>query len=244
MIYLIDDNQNNQRQNQYGIDFVENGTFWDVLTSIERIEKHEKAGDISHLEFLIDAKCILLHTTTEDWDEKKGFLSSSITNATKIKEIIACEGEKIPLVLFSNKMNEIADYNREINPDFIREIKKNILYERLYDFVEYYKNTGNIELRILAYGKKFQAQEIKQLSQILLDTIALKNDMEKFVITIISGKQQVFKNFLELSFPNDDWMIFLNDLEDNPVTISEFRNKINLITESFFKYGKNIYPWK
>jgi len=244
MIYLIDDNQNNQRKSQYGIDFVENGTFREILTSIERIEKSEKADDISHIEYLNDAKCILLHTTTEDWDKTNGFLSGSITNATKITEMIAYEGKKIPLVLFSNQMSEVADYNGEENPNFIREIKKNVLYERLYDFVEHYKNTGKIELRILALGKKFQAIEVLRLANELLGIVASYNDEDKFLITHISGKLHIFKEFIEMALPNISYKNILFDLEDNTISISEFRNKINIITESFLKYGKNIYNWE
>jgi len=245
MIYLIDDNQNNQRQKQYNIDFVENRTFKEILTSIERIERHEYADDISHLEFLKDAKCILLHVTTADWDEEKGFLEGSITNVTKIKETIACEGEKIPLVLFSNKMNEKADYDYKKNPDFICEIKKNILYERLYDFLEYYKNADKIELRILAFGKNFQAHTVSCLAKELLGTVASISGKEKFLITNISAssKLPIFREFIEISLPNADFKSIIFDLEDNPINVNEFQNKINLITESFLKYGKNIYNW-
>ena len=174
MIYLIDDNHNNQRQNQYKIDFVENETFQGILTSVERIEKRERADDISHLEFLKDAKCILLHVSTADWDENEGFLEESTTNVEKIKTIISDYGCYVPLVLFSNKMNETADYNPQKEPDFIREIKKNIFYKNLYDFVENYKNTGKIELRILAWGKNFKAIEVSRLADELLG-----NEQEK-----------------------------------------------------------------
>lgn len=243
MIYLIDDNQGNQRLSQYNISFVEEDTFKGYLTSIEKIEKREQASDSSHLEFLKDAKCILLHSTTEDWDADKGFLKGSRTNAIKIKESIAEEGDKIPLVLFSNSMGEPV-YSYENNPNYIREIKKNLLYERLYDFVENYKNTGLIELRILAWGKHFQAKEASKLAAILLETVAFLNGTDKFEITSISDRQEVFKAFIEMSLPNANSLDIMRELEDNPINISEFRNKVNLISESFLKYGKNIYPWK
>jgi len=244
MIYLIDDNQNNQRQS-LGIYFVEEDIFNGYLTSVEKIEKREQTNDISHLDFLRKAKCILLHSTIEDWDTEKGFLKGSTTNATKIKESIANEGENIPLVLFSLKEAQSDEniYRPEKNPNFVNLINKNLFYTRLYDFVNYYKDRNIIELRILVYGKNFQAIEIKRLSEIILELVALKNGDDKFAITDISGKQHVFKNFMELSFPDDNWINILNDLEDNPMAISEFRNKINLITESFLKYGKNICSW-
>jgi ubiquinone biosynthesis protein COQ9 len=56
--------------------------------------------------------------------------------------------------------------------------------------------------------------------------------------------QLEFQRFIELSLTKDDISVILEDLKNNPVTINEFREKINLIIESFLKYGKNIYPWK
>lgn len=245
MIYLIDDNQNDQRT-QLGINFVDEGTCKGHLTSIEKLEKREYADDISHLEFLKDADCILLHSTTEDWDdEKKGFLKESTSNVTKIRDYIADYGDKIPLVLFSNKEAQSADsvYQPDKKPNLINLMKKNDFYKNLGDFVEAYSKTNKIELRILMWGKYFQAQEIEMISQILLDAITLKTGTENLLLTDLSGNQQAFKKFIRLSFPDQDPQIFFNNLEDSPITINDFREKINLITESFLNYGKNIYTW-
>jgi len=237
MIYLIDDNQSNQRLNQYNISFVEEDTFKGYLISKERIAKREKASDISHLAFLKDAKCILLHITTEDWDEEKGFLSGSTTNVRKIKEDISDFGDETPLVLFSNGMDEpIVE-----NPRFISGIKKNLFYEHLYDFIEHYKNTGEIELRILAWGKNFQAKEVSKLTTILLETFAFQESTDKLKQ---SDLPEQFQKFIEMSLPSVNYEDILDDLEKNPITVIEFRKRINSITESFLKYGKNIYPWK
>jgi hypothetical protein len=235
MIYLIDDNQNNQRE-KLGANFVDNRVFAGFLTSVERIEKRAPS-DISHLDFLSDARCILLHTTTEDWDTEKGFLSGSCFNVRKIKEDIADFGDKIPLVLFSNSMGEPVYEN-----NCIREIKKNLLYERLYDFVEHYKNTDEIELRILAWGKHFQAKEIASLANILLESVAFLDGTEKFEMNFLLSNQPVFQKFIKKSFPNNADEVFKH-LEQNQISVSEFRNKINTIAISFKNYGKNIYPW-
>ncbi len=236
MIYLIDDNQNSQRQNQYNINFIEDGTFNGYLTSVERIEKREKANDILHLKFLQNAKCILLHITTEDWDVEKGFLSGSTSNVRKIKEEIADFGDKIPLVLFSNNMGE-----PEVeNPHFIRGIKKNLFYEHLKVFVEYYKNTGEIELQILAWGKNFQAKEVRNIGNIVLEAIISQKNTDKLDLKNLPKQ---FQEFIKLSFSNISYEVFLDDLEKNPVTISEFREKIQSIIESYLQYGENIYTW-
>ena len=155
MIYLIDDNQNNQRLNNYNITFVDDGVFDGYLSSIEKIEIGNSLSDVSHLEFLKTADCILLHSTTEDYERDKGFIPGSRINALNIVESISKDGEIIPLVLFSNSMVEVK-FDFENNPNFIGSIKKNLFYERLFDFIEHYKVTGHVELRIIAWGKNFR----------------------------------------------------------------------------------------
>lgn len=243
MIYLIDDNQNNQRLNNYNITFVEEGVFDGYLTSIEKLEVGNIFSDTSHLEFLETADCILLHSTTEDYDKDKGFLSGEKTNVLKIKELISQEGEKVPLVLFSNSMGE-AEYDFESNSKYISSIKKNLLYERLSDFLEHYKNTGRIELRIIAEGKNFASKEISKLAIEILNSVQLKNNSDYLKLNDLSKVLKSFKNFVELTLPNNDIDEILNKLEDNPIKIQHFKKKINQITESYINYGKNIYPWK
>lgn len=243
MIYLIDDNQNNQRFNNYNSTFVEDGEFDGYLKSIEKLEVGKTFSDSSHLDFLKTANCILLHSTTEDYDEHRGFLSGSRTNVLKIKELISQEGEKIPLVLFSNSMDD-AEFDYECNPNYIRSIKKNLLYERLFDFLDYYKKTGKVELRIIAWGKNFTSKEISKLVIEILNTIEFKENSDYLKLSDLSIVINSFKNFILLSFPKKDINEILNEIEDNPIRIQDFRKKINQIKESFDKYGKNIYTWK
>lgn len=243
MIYLIDDNQDNQRLNNYNITFVDEGVFDGYLTSIEKLQPGRSFSDISHLSFLKAADCILLHSTTEDYINQKGFLSGSKTNVIKIKEIISQEGEKIPLVLFSNSMGD-AEFSYEKNPNYISAIKKNIFYERLFDFLEHYKNTGNVELRIIAWGKNYASKEISRLAIEILRNLEAKNNSDNLSLFDLSEKLKSFKAFIELSLTNDNVNDVLAEIEDKPIKIQEFKTKIKKITESYAKYGKNIYPWK
>jgi len=243
MIYLIDDNQNDQRLINYNVTFVEEGVFGKYLTSIQKIEKLNSSSDLSHLDFLKNADCILLHATTEDYENDKGFLPSSVTNVIKIKELISKEGEIIPLVLFSNSMNE-ADFSFENNPSYIRAIKKNLFYERLFDFMEYYKNTSKVELRIIAWGKNFVIKEASQLAIEILRALELKSNTDKLLLTDLSQVLNSFKMFMYLALPEIDINELLNQIEDEPIKILDFKRKINQITESFTKHGKNIHPWK
>ena len=242
MIYLIDDNQNRHREN-IGINFVNDEIYADILTTLEKIEKRS-LSDLSHLNFLKDADCILLHYSTEDYNfANESFISGSRTNVVKIVESIAEEGDKIPLVLFSNGMGEAIIDNKN-NIRFIREINKNVFYSRLLDFIEYCKNTGNIEMRILAWGKNYRSKEVSTLGALLLNKLVYSKGDDIFDIMFFADVQLEFQRFIELSLTKDDISVILEDLKNNPVTINEFREKINLIIESFLKYGKNIYPWK
>jgi hypothetical protein len=243
MIYLIDDNQNNQRRNNYNITFVEEEFFDGYLTSIEKLEQGKSFSDTSHLEFLKSADCILLHSTTEDYDKGKGFLSGTKTNAIHIKETISQEGEKVPLVLFSNSMGEV-EFDLKNNPNYISSIKKNLFYERLFDFLELYKNTGNIELRIIAWGKNFVSKEISKLAFEILSAVEFKNNTDNLLLSDLSSVLKSFKSFIELSLPQENSNNLLNEIEDDQIKIQDFKKKINQITESYAKYGKNIYSWK
>ncbi len=241
MIYLIDDNQDDQRRFIYNIKFVDDDTFEDLLISREKIE-NSKIEDTSNLEFLKDAKCILLHDTTEDYDsEKKEYLKSK-TNVTKIIEKISDYGEKIPLVRFSNRFtNEKADFP---NKNYIRKITKDKFYQRLYDFITEYKNTGKIEIRIIAEGKNFISNEMKEYRNKLLNPIALNKESELMKITETHIKdKKAFEKFFSIAFSELKIQSVYDDLEDNPITICEFRNKINKIIKSINNYGKNIYNW-
>lgn len=241
MIYLIDDNQNNQREN-LGIDFVNDESYAAVLTVVDKIEKRG-LRDLSNLQFLNDAACILLHSSTEDYDfENELFISGSRTNVIKIVENIAEEGDNIPLVLFSNGMSETV-YNYESTPCFIHQINKNLFYSHLYDFVENYKQSGNIEMRILAWGKNFQSKEISTLADILLQPAIYCDGTDLFQTNLVSDAQTSLEKFISLAFGSDNVCDILKNLEHAPITVSEFRNKVNRITESYLKYGKNIYPW-
>tara|TARA_B100000767_G_scaffold14522_1_gene13914 strand:+ start:1781 stop:2512 length:732 start_codon:yes stop_codon:yes gene_type:complete len=243
MIYLIDDNQHNQRLNNYNITFIEDGVFDGYLTSLEKLEVGKSLSDTLHLDFLRKADCILLHTTTEDDDKEKGFLPGSKTNVLKIKELISQEGELIPLVLFSNSMGE-PKFDLEENSSYIGSLNKNLLYERLFDFLDHYKNTGKVELRIIAWGKNFASKEISKLAIEILNAIELKENSEDLKLTDLSKAIIGFKRFVELSLPKNDIDQILNEIEDSPMKIQDFKNKINQTTESYIQYGKNIYPWK
>ncbi len=243
MIYLIDDNQHNQRLENYKIAFVEEGVFTGYLTSIERLEFKKELNDISHLEFLRNADCVLLHSTIEDYVMEKGFLSGSKTNSLKIKEEISQEGDSIPLVLFSNSMGD-PEYDFDNQPNYIRSIKKNLFYERLFDFLEHYKSTKKVELRIIAWGKNYGAKEISMHAREILKALTVKSDSDLVAITDLSLVVESLRSFLEISLPESDMNSIFDQIEDHPMSVADFKKRIKLITESYSNYGKNLHSWE
>jgi len=243
MIYLIDDNQNNQRFENYNISFTDDDSYSECLQSIEKLKKGKNLSDISHLSFLENAVCILLHSTTEDYDQDIGFISGSRTNVLKIKELISADGEKIPLVMFSNSMGN-QEYNFQSGTRYISSIKKNLFYENLLPFLDHYKNTGEIELRVIAGGKNFVSKDILAYATEILDSIKFKDNSEELRMSDLSNVLTSFRIFVKLSFPKLNINEFFSHLEDDLIKIYEFKKKINLITESFTKYGRNIHTWK
>jgi hypothetical protein len=72
----------------------------------------------------------------------------------------------------------------------------------------------------------------------------MKNNSDDLKLNDLSKVLKSFKSFVELSLPNNNIDEILNELEDNSMKIHDFKTKINQITESYTKYGKNIYTWK
>jgi len=235
MIYLIDDNINNKRVIELGISFVDDKSFTDILIPISTLKKDE---DISYLK---KASCLLVHKTTNDSDANGYFLENSNSKAIEIIETISDYGKFVPLVIFSNRMDEIAEYNHDVNPRCIYQIKKNTFYDRLFDFLIKYRETKEIELRIIAYGKNYKVVEISRYAKMLLNDIAGKEKNMSFNLKDIKiSTLEKFHQLADIEMSYKDLLIFL---EDNPIKISKFIDNLSLIIESVNKYGKNIYNW-
>ncbi len=243
MIYLIDDNQNNLRQQNYNITFLEEGVFDGFIKVIDKLEIGKSLVDFSHLEFLKSADCILLHSTTEDFQDTQGFISGSITNVIKIKDFISMQGKTIPLVLFSNSMGE-PDFEANEDLKYIRGIKKNIFYERLYDFLDNYKQTQKIELKIIAIGKNYAAAQNIKLGAEILIALQSKSNADFLQLSDIMSIKSSFEKFIEDALPTSDLEAILKSVKNQTIRVQDFKKNINTILESYTKYGKNIHTWK
>lgn len=233
MIYLIDDNQNDQRKSLYKINYVDNGGFKDILVCLDKISKS------FNLASLIKAKCILLHSTTEDVNEEGSFIPGSRTNAIKIKEVISKEGDLIPLVLFSNGMSENASFDYQDNPNYISAIKKNKFYGNLFPFLTNYKSSGLIDLRIIAFGKNYKSIEVGKYGNRILNEINRFDENNPFSPSLLENVSDL-ESFYSISH-SSDFTDFIHGIEMNSISIGEFKKNIKAIIESYIQYNENIY---
>lgn len=239
MIYLLDDNKNDKRKSSFDVSFVDDGTFNGYLTPVSRLPKN---ADLDHF---LKAKCILVHTTTEDVDHQGKFISQSTTNVTRIIEDVANNGDRIPLVTFSNQMTGPVVYDYDINPFWVKSIHKTLLYQqRLHPFLKHYKDTGQIELKIIAYGENFKAIEAGRYAKYLIESLALYDRKEKVSLSFFS-RLTMLERFFEFMLPDGNYNEFVNDLEDHPITVDKFVENVSLIIESISEnYGKNTHTWQ
>ena len=230
MIYLIDDNQRNQQQELFKANYLFDGSFDDIIEKIYFIRINEINVFKSKL---ASAKAIFMHNTFEDQDHEGNFIKSSLRIRKMIENDIANEFE-IPLVLFSYGMTETI-YDFETDPFQIKAIRKDVFYDNLKPFLNHYKATGEIEFRILAYGNNFKAEIAIRKS----DKLFLALNDEKFNLNMLNLKD--LEDYFELTNSTIDFNIFLDFLEDNICTISDFKNIIKTINKSLLRYGRNIH---
>ncbi len=231
MMYLIDDNQRNQQQTIFKAEYLFDGSFDDILEKIYAIKVNEVA---TIKEKLQSAEAIFLHNTFEDQSIDGQFIKSSLRVRKMIEDDIVDEFH-IPLVLFSYGMTEGTIYDYESEPFKIKAIRKDAFYENLKPFLVHYQNTGEIEFRILAYGKKYQAEMALRLSERLMQSLSGKD----FNLNLLSIKD--LEDYFQLTDSQMTFNSFLDFIEDNIRTIYEFKILIRTIDKSLLRYGRNIH---
>lgn len=232
-IVIIDDNNKNQRE-VYDAAFVDEGEYADYLFHIERLNSQ------SDLSFLDEASCVMVHDSLEDYIDGE-FRSDSHKAKDRIEDII--QSKNLPYVLFSDGHSMSADW-REDMPNVVFSIKKSEFYRHLKSFIDNYKNTGEIDLRLIAYGKDYLKKLMSTWCHTIISTLAdTPNDK-------VIDSTQIDKRSLRLVLENAQPKIGVSfndvmcDIEDGNITAGSLRNNINSILSSVKKYGKNISSWK
>ena len=238
MIYLIDDNKQEQRM-EYGASYIDEGQYDDILI---HIEKTNGSTDVS---FLCNAKLIMIHDSLDDY-ENGGFVENSRHARHNIDDI--AQNNNIPLVYFSDG-HILTKMDSEGN---VTQLKKADFYYRLKDFLEDYKEYGVFELKILAYGKNWRNILLKEDVKNLYKMISNKKNSEILNIgdvlpTAKISEPNYLSNIIEIySQPNlgKSYYEILDYIDVEQITVGEFKQRIDKIMISFNKYGKNTYTWK
>lgn len=245
-IILIDDNSHDQRL-IYGASFVDNDEYADVLIHLEQLNKD---FDMS---ILAGCECVLIHDSLEDYIDGRFNQYSH-----EAKDIIGeyLDNNNTPYVSFSDGHQSTGEYDNDNN---IVRLKKSDFYNRLKYFLDQYRAQGVAEFKILAYGRNFRKEMMigyvkglfrrlgsKRPKEILKskDVMPEKTDSEK------KGSEKTEVNYLaeiiDLAGPalGLDYDEMLNYIEDEEITVDEFRRKINKILDSISQNGKNSYTWE
>lgn len=234
-IFLVDDNLDGNRS-KYGGAFVDEGKYVDLLCSITRISV---ADDLS---FISDAACVLLHETLNDYYDGK-FHDDSQKVAAKIGQFPGL-GDTIPFVKFSdNYTSDLCDFDSN-TPNQLYCLSKRVFYHRLESFVVHYRDAGEIDLRILAYGEEFVKIMVEKAATTVLGLLHDIDDKAILDATTIVCPEM--KQIVELSQPalGKNYIEIINDIQMNEISVGVFKNRINNILDNFQDYGKNYYSWK
>ena len=232
-ILLIDDNSKNQRE-VYDAAFVDEEEYSDCLSHIEQVNSQ------SDLSFLDDVSCVMIHDSLEDYVNGE-FKSDSHKAKDRIEDAI--QSKNLPYVLFSDGHGMDADW-RENMPNVVFSIKKSEFYRHLKSFLDNYRKTGKLDMRLIAYGKDFLKQLMSSWCQAFIIKLADTPDDE------VIDTSKVDKHSLRLIIENSQPKVGVSfndvmcDIEDGNITAGYLRNNVNNILSSVKKYGKNISSWK
>ena len=234
MIFLIDDNRYEQQQKLYHADYLFDNSFASILKVIYKVKIGEYKKLAKELE---QADVILLHHTFADADEKGAYLDNSRRIRDFIIEDIA-EEESIPFVLFSGSMSETT-FDNEDEPTAITSMNKNVFYENLFPFLQHYKETKQIKLKILAYGNEYKIHDAIKLVESIIESLQKKDNFALFDMKMIN--LATFTKFYALSKSKKNLDEFLDDLKETPLTVGGLIQKLKKIKKSLISYGENIY---
>jgi len=184
-----------------------------------------KFNDVSYLdEERYKKVCFLLEKPT-----KKDF---KILTSEKEKYKLLCfhrslqlyneKGEGFPSDTtknFYNQFNQKIVFGRDITTNYnARTIDKNLFYNNLKIFLDYYIENGKIEIEILFYGEKFETIKRMTLADKIIDLILISENAD--------GNNDLI-SLLNLFFQRNDSKKIINDWVAKRLTKKEIIDQIN-----------------
>ena len=223
-IILIDDNQSNLRE-IYGASFVDLEEYEDCLFHVEQLNEN------SDFSFLDDAACVLLHDLLEDYVD-----GQYVSGSRKAKELIWNKiKDKIPYVKFSDGHSIIGDWN-PFERNVVRSIKKSEFYRNLKGFLDTYRESSRIDLRLIAYGSDYEKRELVVLLQKVFDELKNVNDKEILTFSFVDTDllERFFKKVKHVSSLTYEKLC--DSINAGKLTVSKFKAYINSLATHAIKY--------
>lgn len=223
-IILIDDNKSNLRK-IYGASFVDKEEYEDCLIHIEELNEN------SDFSFLDDASCVLLHDSLEDYVDGK-----YVSGSRKARELVWDKiKDKISYVIFSDGHSIIGDWNPS-ESNVVRSIKKSEFYRNLKGFLDAYRESSNIDLRLIAYGGDYKKRELVVLLQKIID--ALKNISDKEILTLSLVDTDLLERFFKKveHVSNLTCEKLCDSINAGKLTVGKFKAYINSLASHAIKY--------
>lgn len=223
-IILIDDNQSNLRE-IYGASFVDLEEYEDCLFHVEQLNEN------SDFSFLDDAACVLLHDSLEDYVDGK-----YVSGSRKAKELIWNKiKDKIPYVKFSDGHSIIGDWN-PFERNVVRSIKKSEFYRNLKGFLDTYRESSRIDLRLIAYGSDYEKRELVVLLQKVFDELKNVNDKKILTFSFVDTDllERFFKKVKHVSSLTYEKLC--DSINAGKLTVSKFKAYINSLASHAIKY--------
>lgn len=179
---------------------------------------------------LLNSDCILIHRSYPD-NELFRYATTELSKWGKEKPLVVFSGEDEPIPVFKGD-------------SCIKKMSKDKFYENLSSFLEYYRKKDNLDLAVLAYGEKKDADYAVSKVKRILSGIKFLRDDDRLPINAVD--LQNLRDLLEASAPEvglsfDD---LSSTLSSNHCTVGEFRSNLVSIADSFVDYGKNVYHWR
>lgn len=227
MIYLIDDNKQNQQQ-QYGCGFIETGEYKEYLSYLKGVATHERGNFIAELPD--KAKAVFFHSTSKDIDADGNFLEKTGT-IIKIKKNI--DEHKIPYVAFSwGHTSHIASFSG----NNVGSMNKRLFYLNLKEYLEDYISTGISDFKILTDGIGYKKEILIQEGLKLIDYLSEKSER----IQLNNDENDLIK--IKSFFLNAHSLFNLDKyLAEKTISDCELIRIIENSLQSIEKYGKDLY---
>lgn len=224
-IILIDDNKSNQRE-IYGASFVDRGIYEDCLVH------EEKVNEDTDFSFLDGSACILLHDSLTDFLDGR-YVSGSCMAKEIIMEKI--QAHNIPYAMFSDGHSVVGEWSPTM-PNVVRSIKKTEFYRNLKGFLDTYRESGNIDLRLIAYGNDYEKREITYLLQQIFDQLKTTDDKEILSMSYIESDliERFFNKVKHVSTATFQNLCL--SIEAGKVTIGKFKVYLNNLASHAIKY--------